>query len=340
MFVGVPNLGAPKAFKGVLINGDNFDVPGLDGQEMKKISQNMPIAYDLAPDQDYVSQIGSFLSVMNPSTSLIQNSPVDYNTAIQHFENQKLINTTALTDSNFARTTDFDNYDIRNNGADVYNIIGCKSGTFGKFTEQIQPDGSSVYDFPQETSGDGTVPLLSAQTIPADPSHVFFAPDADHGKMPSEDGIRQEIVNLISGSNIDTEGKILAHDAVQQNPSLCEIRGESINIKSPVAIGVIDQSGDFSGAASDGSIQNDIPGADYEVWGEHKYVFLPTDAGQTYNIQLAGTGTGTFTLDDQSINGNNITQTRVFSNLPVTPALTGVVNLSNGEAYQRCLFRQ
>ena len=95
---------------------------------------------------------------------------------------------------------------------------------------------------------------------------------------------------------------------------------------------VTDQNGNHSGPLADGSIENNIPGADYEVWGEHKYVFLPTDAGQVYNIKLAGTGSGTFTLDDQNISGNTITQTQVFSNLPVTTALTGAVTLGTTDS--------
>jgi hypothetical protein len=181
-------LGAPKAFQ-VLINGDNFDIPGLDSSEMKKIAQNMPVAYDLAPDAQYVQQIGDFLHQSSPFVSLIDTGKdLGYSSSTAEFENQHLINRQALSNSQLLRTSDFDNYDIRNNGVDVYNIIGCKSGTFSKFTEKIQSDGSSVFDFPQETTGDGTVPLLSAQTIPADPGHVFFVPDADHGKMPSENG--------------------------------------------------------------------------------------------------------------------------------------------------------
>ena len=331
VFVGVPNLGAPKAFK-VLINGDNFDIPGLDGQEMKKISQNLPIAYDLAPSAQYDSAIGSFFHVHNPLASVNQvDQDLSYSATITNLENQNLLNNQGVTNGQNLHTPTFDNYDIRNNGVDVYNIIGCKTGTFGNFTEVIQKTAAPMYDFPKDTTGDGTVPLLSAQTIPSDPSHVFFAPKADHGKMPSQDGIRQEIVSLISGVQVDTNGKILTHDAVQNNPALCQIKGESIQIKSPVAIGVTDQNGNFSGLASDGSVQNDIPGADYEIWGEHKYVFLPTDDNQNYNIQLAGTGTGTFTLDDQKIDGNTITQTQVFSNLPVTPALTGQVNLETSD---------
>jgi pimeloyl-ACP methyl ester carboxylesterase len=327
VLVGVPNLGSPKAYK-ALINGDNFGVTGLEDAEMKKIAQNMPIVYDLAPSQEYYNQAGSFFQIHNPFGALGQiDTDLDYAGTIQELNNKKLINSQAQINSQNLHTAEFDNYDMRNNGVDLYNIVGCKSATFGKFTEVVQKFSAPSYDFPKTTTGDGTVPLLSAQTVPADPNKVFFVPKADHGKMPSQDGIRQQIVNLISGSSLSTNGKILEHDAVQNNPGLCQIKGEQIKIKSPVSINITDQNGNISGLAEDGSIQNEIPGADFEIWGEHKYVFLPTDEGQTYTINLKGTGAGTFTLDDESIVGDQTIQTQVFSNLPVTTDLTGQVNL-------------
>src|SRR5205085_10122205 len=133
-----------------------------------------------------------------------QGKNLDYNTSIQHLEEQHLINERAQSRSQGLRTASFDNYDIRNNGVDVYNIIGCQTGTFSKFTENIQSDHSVVYDFPKVTTGDGTVPLLSAQTIPADSNKIFFYQKADHGKLPSADGVKELITNILMGSALDT----------------------------------------------------------------------------------------------------------------------------------------
>ena len=49
VFVGVPNLGAPQALKALTV-GDDFGVFNLDPAEMKKISKNMPVIYDLVAD--------------------------------------------------------------------------------------------------------------------------------------------------------------------------------------------------------------------------------------------------------------------------------------------------
>ena len=292
----------------------------------------MPVIYDLMADQQYVNQAGSYLRVgvlnfYNPSYK-------DLNfTETQNYLANAGFNTVAMDDSSKLHSSDFDNFDMRTAGVDAYNIVGCKSDTLGQILDLKDINGNHLEFDPnpdRSFSGDGTVTFTSADSLAVDGSKTFFVPKVQHSNLLSADGARQEIVNLITGSNLETGGKILTHDAVQQNPNLCEIKGESINIKSPVSIGATDQDGNFSGLTSDGSIQNNIPGADYEVWGEHKYVFLPTDAGQIYKINLAGTGSGKFTLDDQSIDANNIEQTQVFSNLPVTPSLTGQVNLGSG----------
>ena len=339
VFVGVPNLGAPNAIK-TLLEGDNFDIPFLDEAEMKKISQNMPAIYDLAPSQQYFDTLGSYLRT--ETVNLFNTTPKDLNySEITDYLKNLGSNSQAMANSSDLHSTAYDNYDLRSAGVDLYNIVGCKTGTLGQLFDKQANGGHFIYlpNPDHEFSGDGTVPFGSADSLPVDGNNTFFAPKANHGKMLSQDGIRQEIVNLLTGSTLDTSGKILTHEAVQTNPKLCEVRGEKIKIKSPVSIGVTDQAGNFSGLAADGSIQNDIPGADYQIWGDHKYVFLPTDEGQVYNINLKGTGTGTFTLDDQSIEGNMITQTQVFSNLSVTPDLTGQVNLG-GDSVQTTLSLQ
>ncbi|MDP2933475.1 MAG: hypothetical protein Q8N81_05080, partial [bacterium] len=62
-------------------------------------------------------------------------------------------------------------------------------------------------------------------------------------------------------------------------------------------------------------------------FGEHKFLYLPDDEGQIYNINLKGTGQGTFTLKTQEIAGNQYGQSENFINLPVTTALKGTLDI-------------
>ncbi|MDE2312012.1 MAG: hypothetical protein KGJ93_02915 [Patescibacteria group bacterium] len=329
VFVGVPNLGAPKAVK-VLLAGDNFGVVGLADSEMKKIAQNLPVSYQLAPSRAYVDQVGDFMRVVDPRAAgpAQWGSDVGFDMAMSDLSAQHLINIQGVAAAEGLHTAGFDNYDMRPAGVDVYNIVGCKSSTLGKITETVSIDGSSYYDFRQPVNGDGTVPANSAGSLAVNDEHVFFAPKANHGKMLSANGIRQEIVNIVAGKDLSTGGKILTRGQLVQNPQLCALNGELVKIKSPVNISATDQNGNYIGLAEDGSVQNDIPGADLEIWGEHKYVFLPTEDGQQYQIDLRGVDGGTFTLDDQTIAGNDVLKTQVFSNLPVTPMLSGRLMLN------------
>src|SRR5262249_36773435 len=160
----------------------------------------------------------------------------------------------------------------------------------------INKNSAPSFDFPRITSGDDTVPFASADSLPVDAMKTFFVPKVKHSSLLSADGSRQQIINLLTGSTLSTNGKVLTESEVKNRPDRCAIKGDTIFVKSPVNINVTDQDGNFSGILADGSIQNDIPGADYEVWGEHKYIFLPNDAGQIYTISLKGIGNGTFTL--------------------------------------------
>lgn len=330
VFLGVPNIGAPKALK-TLLEGDNFDVPGLEDSEMQKISKNLPVAYDLLPSREYINQNGSYTTVITSKQfgSDVQN--LDYNQTNALISTEHNLNETALSNANLLHTSDFDKYDLRKEGIDLYSIVGCKNGTIGNITESrsqgqvtTNVNGYST----TEITGDGTVPLSSAISLPINSENLFYAIYSDHGKMPSADGIRQKIVNIISGSNLDTGKNIITQSELANNANKCNLSGHWWQIFSPLSIEVIDQNGNRSGIAVDGSIQNNIPGSDYEIFGDHKFVFTPTDSGQTYTINLKGTDNGTFTLKDQSIVNNMITKTQVFSNLPVNPGLTGTINLN------------
>ncbi len=331
IMLGVPNLGAPQAIK-VLLQGDNFGVPGLEDLEMQKISKNFPVTYDLSPTQKYVDINGSYIKIVTASGFSSNTVNLDFAATDSFLTNDHNLNAQAVIKSNSLHNTDFDNFDLREEGVDLYSIVGCKSGTIGKITEyrnQGQVLTSVAGYSTDDVSGDGTVPMTSANSIATDNDHKFYAIKADHGRMPSADGIRQEIINILTGSVLDTGSSIITEQTLVNDPTKCKLKGHWWQIFSPLSIQVIDQDGRIAGVAVDGSVQNNIPGADYEVIGEHKFVFVPTDENQTYSVSLKGMGTGTFTFKDQNIDNNQVTQTQIFSNIPVTTSLTGTVNLGS-----------
>lgn len=324
VFVGVPNTGAPKAIK-VLLKGDSFGIPWLADEEMQKLSKNFPVVYDLSPSQQYFNTKGSYVKIIDQNLFSSSVQDLDFSQINSFLTTDHGLNNQALNNTQNLHTINFDNFDMRNSGVDLYSISGCRAGTISKVIERRDKDifGNTniTYDQPQLSPGDGTVPLESATNLPINQDHKYFALKADHGKMPSQDGIRQEIVNLITGSNLSFSSNLITQDVSQ-----CKLKGKAISIFSPLDIDITDQDGNHSGLVS-GAIQNDIPNADFQIMDEHKFIYLPDDEGQVYSVKINGTGDGTFTLREDEVDNNKIQQTQVFSDIPVTTGLVGQVNL-------------
>lgn len=326
VFAGVPNTGAPKAVKTLLV-GDNFGIPWLAEEEMQKIAQNLPVIYDLAPSQTYFDRVGSFVRVISQNNPAQSYQDLNYQETGSFLLNDHQFNATAYQQAQALHSLSFDDLDLRTKNIDVYNIAGCKTGTLSKILENRLAGGTTLLTLdyiPTLTSGDSTVPLNSATNLLADASHKYYAPKVEHGKMLSQDGVRQQIVNIIAGANLPT-------NKITQDIDQCNLNGQAIAIYSPVEIEVYDESGQRLGKADDGSLQNDIPGADFEVFGDHKFIYLPSDSGEHYEIKLKGAGVGTFTLKNQLLVDGAIAQSENFVDIPVTPALVGQLNLGGAQ---------
>jgi hypothetical protein len=332
VFVGVPSTGTPKSVK-VLTQGDNFGVLGLNDQEIKKIAKNMPASYDLLPSQKYYSDNGSFIKTINIDVGQLvyEEKDLNYQETKSFLTDSHSLNSLALDNSSNLHSDNFSNFDMRTAGIDFYAINGCKSATVNKIIEtthkNIFGNETKSYKLEQGT-GDGTVVLGSANSVAIDNSNLFYAIKSNHGKMMSQEGVRQQIVNLISESSLDTQNKIISKNELDSNPSQCQLTGNYFSFLSPVLPEVIDQNGNRIGVAEDGSIENNIPGADYNIMGEQKFVFIPTDENQNYIINFKGTDLGEFTVKNEQITAGQSIKTEVFSNLPVSSDLVGQVILA------------
>lgn len=101
ILIAVPNYGSSQAAK-ILTGGDDLGIPWLDPLEIKKLSQNFPVIYDLLP--------GAVLSE----------------------EPRANLNTKAWQNSRNLHTNEFDNYDWSSRGVNSFVIAGCGSDTNGE----------------------------------------------------------------------------------------------------------------------------------------------------------------------------------------------------------------
>lgn len=324
VFVGVPITGAPKAVW-VMLTGDT----GLrrhSRDEMRKLARNMPVVYDLAPSRQYYSSFFQLYRLSVSSSTAGQD--LNFDDAYNQLATIYGMNSDAITRSEGVHSASFDGYDLRDKNVQVYRITGCKEPTIRKVIANLrmgQSTGPENFS-PEYAPGDGTVPVESATYLPVDSDKRYYALTGEHGTMLSQEGIKQEIVKLITGIQSINPG-----DSITQDVSRCELNGKAIEVHSPLDIAVTDQDGNFAVRLEDGTFLNTIPGAAFNSAGAHKFVFLPDDAGQTYDFRVAGTDTGTFTLEVKNIRNSKQTAAAVFPNLPVTTELRGELNLNAGQ---------
>lgn len=323
VFLGVPNLGAPMAIK-TFLEGDNLGIPVLSSAEIKKISHNMPAMYQLTPSGQYQNIVGPFFSIHTQNLLSSSDHDLGFAEMQNYLAGSKGLNAAGFAAANSLHSQSFDTAEVSSKGVDVYNIVGCQQPTVGKIIERrtdnpvlsLVVNGYAIKFVP----GDGTVPLASAESISAG-NQTYYALNSNHGKMPSQDGIRQEIVKII------TQDQSIQVSGVTQDRSACKFNGKAISIYSPLAISATDASGNVTTVSSSGDVQTDIPGSNLEVLGDHKFLFLPD--GQDYSIGVSGTGQGSFTLFDEAIVDGETQQRQVFADVPVTSSLKGSLDLGS-----------
>ena len=133
VLVGVPQLGAPKAFK-VLNYGDNlgvalgpFDI--LSSAEIKKIAQNMPSLYELLPSPRYVQVDGGYVRDFRNGNS---GALLDYDaTGRLMTSDPSDSRNAALIDAARAFHAGIDGQPV--GASNVYNIVGCREPTISEF---------------------------------------------------------------------------------------------------------------------------------------------------------------------------------------------------------------
>ncbi|MDO8669050.1 MAG: hypothetical protein Q7K65_02020, partial [Candidatus Buchananbacteria bacterium] len=235
VFVGVPNTGAPKSIK-VLLQGDNFGVLGLSDAEMKKISANMPAAYDLLPSQQYYNTKGSYVKVIdqgNLGAGPVTIKDLNYSEANSFLIDDHQLNSTAMVAAETLHTQSFDNFDMRTAGVDLYSINGCKTPTISNIVENRATNilGQKIIDYKalKWGPGDKTVTLESATNLPINQENKFYSLNASHGTMMTQNGSRQKIVNIFSGSSLNVASEVITQDIAE-----CQLNGKAISVFSPI----------------------------------------------------------------------------------------------------------
>jgi hypothetical protein len=324
IFIGTPHLGAPKALKALMF-GDRFGVPVvLNPDEMKKISQNMYSLYQLLPSQEYFNKLGGYYSAP------VWDDPGEHK-LLNFLETQLLMlnggyNLSAIQDGVDFHTPALDLMDLNSYGIDSYNISGCTTPTISGIVQVGSvADGEYLLYM---NAGDKTVPLGSSTAVNVSEAHSFYYTKASHGKMPSQDGVRELVTQIITSS---VNSLFLPADVIQDKTQ-CVLNGKFVSVHSPVELHIYDEQGNHTGPGDNNTLEEGIAGLSYEEVGGNKFVFIPTDGEQNYTIKLAATGSGNFDLRVKSIENSNVTQTVYYNKIVITSASKGEMVVSSTSA--------
>ncbi len=316
ILVGVPQLGAPLMFK-VLQYGDDLDFgPGqikiLNSDEVKRITQNMPGAYDLLPSRRYVDQIeGSYVLDGRGGGARV----LGYDATRQLMTSNS---SDARNDLLIGRSDTFHS-SVDNNpisASQVYNLVGCQNPTIKKFALYY----NGVVDVVRG-NGDKTVPINSAMNLANDYHNYFFLSSLnkiEHGTLVSDASAVNFIKSIISGTPETTRG--ISTSTQDCFAGFRESHFE-ISTHSPVALHAYDSQNRHTGPNSTGDVDLQIPGSSYETIGENSFILLP--ASDTYRIQGNGLSSGAFTLKVKRYDeGVNLLREATYIQVPLVSAST------------------
>ncbi|MEJ0053816.1 MAG: hypothetical protein WDN10_03795 [bacterium] len=332
ILVGVPQSGAPGAV-GALLYGLNQGIAALNGivpvvsaDAAREFAQNAPMAYHLLPSEAYFSdsdlpvgqfegeayaaeedaygeilnredELAEFLSANNANESLLAYASATHD-SIDAW--QPPAGTAVYELAGFG-------VDSTVSGIDFYTLPRTFAGPIGAETPALRE-----YRPLFTPRGDGVVPSISALMMDTGARKYWIdlaGSDSDHGTIFEHPDVRAFIESILTNTE-ETPASI-----VTTEPVLPTAKKLLFFLHSPLALEVSDGRGRRTGLTDDGRIREDIPGSTYGEFGEVKYSIVP--AGRNYEIELRGTGSGTFSVDLEEQEGDRVIASSTIYGVPV-----------------------
>jgi len=329
--IGTPHLGAPEALK-ILMYGDdlgfNYLGLGLNLERIKLISQNFPSVYQLLPSRKYFDSVDQdyayYFYDMHDLDGNGVTGRLNYAQSIDFMKNTGRNNN--LLGFNDVLHSDLDNYSPQSAGVKTYNIMGCGQPTIGQiFILNKEKSGKYEYGLKYIT-GDGTVPLRSAQAIVADED--YYIRNTEHSTLPSAQGIKQLAKAILDETTADFP--LLEYPAMSRNSAECSLTGTQISFHSPIELHVYDENNNHVGPNENGDIELGIAGAQYDDLDGNKFVFLPV--GHDYRVVGQATDSEMFNARVQTVQDGQYVETVYYNQVPLDSVSTTVrMQINNGQ---------
>lgn len=182
--------------------------------------------------------------------------------------------------------------------------------------------------------GDGTVVWPSADYMGADNHYLNL------DKVNTDSENRYEHVNITETSELQSViNSIITERSIEFSGGIQKTKPNSstlnstlrLSVHSPVDIAVSNDRGEkvMVQKSAESKLQypiEEIRNSTYIEFGEGKYIFVPADGA--YDIDLKGTGTGTFSFEAQKVSSDGeVMASTTFQHLPVATSTEASVDL-------------
>lgn len=183
IYMGTPFLGSPRAYQALRF-GYDFGIPFMDEETGRLIAEYAPAVYELLPSQKH-HNLSPFLKKYPRS----KYSYMDF-----RLKKELKVPYAPLLNQAIKLHDKWENKTIRN--VKQYSIIGTGQSTLlGYHHDYIWNVFTPYYD---NSTGDGTVPFVSADYAQSDISKKFYV-KGEHAKLPVIRQVIEQVIHLLKG---------------------------------------------------------------------------------------------------------------------------------------------
>lgn len=364
IFVAVPQAGTPQALAG-LLHGQDAGLPSFfpvifSADNARQVGNNSPTLYNLLPSENYFTYVDTPVITIDPVTMpdwvAKYGTTIHSGVAIKNFladtyqrvassspvlETPVALNPTLLTGAE-AVHAELDQW-VPPPGIHLTQIAGWgvpKTIASLRYSRR----GGIIHVEPQfVVDGDGTVVTPSALWTSAsevvrnywlnlekyNADHENFAQrrtpfwDKNHANILTVSEVNSFLNDLITKESKPLSDFKYFSESAPEFP----VKRLQYALHSPLTLDLYDDQGRHTGiSTSTGQLEEQIPGSYYVTFGETKYIFA--DENVTQHIYMQGYAQGTFTLNVNEYEGNTLTASTTFKDIPTTASTTARIGTS------------
>ncbi|HEX8946936.1 MAG TPA: hypothetical protein VF829_01855 [Candidatus Paceibacterota bacterium] len=131
--------------------------------------------------------------------------------------------------------------------------------------------------------------------------------------------LRTLLASIVAGSSTDPLPQYISTSQPTYTGDMARLH---FILHSPLTLGFLDANGNYTGATATSTVFN-IPGVEYQRFGEVQWLSVPKSL--TGTVVMHGIGTGSFSLDVEEQAGNTIVATTTFAAIPSATSTTATL---------------